>query len=126
MKRTLLLILAGLAGLVLAVGVTVAAGELTSQRIGLESEPLEAGDELVPTTRATTRTQPGKTERERTRTTRTTRTEPERTTPPAVTTPPPVQTVPEIETDDDSGSGSDDDSGRGRGRGRGRGGDDDD
>jgi hypothetical protein len=37
-----------LLGLVLAVALTTAATELTSQRIGLQAEPLTAGDDLAP------------------------------------------------------------------------------
>lgn len=38
----------GLAGLALAAGVTYAATQLSSQRIGLSAEPPSAGEELVP------------------------------------------------------------------------------
>jgi hypothetical protein len=123
MKRIVLMSLLGLAGLALAVGVTTAATSLTSQRVGLQEEPLTAGDDLAP---ASTRTQ--ETDRQPTVTT-----EPEdRTTPTeTATTPPPTITTPPSAVDDDNsgkGSGDDgggDDSGSGRGRGRGRGGDDD-
>jgi hypothetical protein len=47
-RGTLMWAAAALAGLALAVGVTYAAGTLSSQRIGLSSEPLSAGDRLVP------------------------------------------------------------------------------
>src|SRR5688572_17476307 len=38
--------LAAIAGLLVAAGITLAASELSSQQIGLSSEPLSAGDEL--------------------------------------------------------------------------------
>src|SRR4051812_49666892 len=38
---------AAIAGLLVAAGVTLAASKLSSQRIGLSSEPLSAGDELA-------------------------------------------------------------------------------
>jgi hypothetical protein len=41
-------ILLALAGLLVAVAVAVAASKVTSQRIGLASEPLQAGQELAP------------------------------------------------------------------------------
>ena len=46
-RGTLMWAAAALAGLALAVGITYAAGTLSSQRIGLSSEPLSAGDRLV-------------------------------------------------------------------------------
>ncbi|MBJ7331970.1 MAG: hypothetical protein JHC95_18885 [Solirubrobacteraceae bacterium] len=50
-------VLLGLAGVALAVGVTMAATSVTSQRIGLDSEPLSAGSDLVPSpVETTTRT----------------------------------------------------------------------
>ena len=49
---------AAIAGLLVAAGVTLAASKLSSQRIGLSSEPLSAGDELAApaSTRTTTPT----------------------------------------------------------------------
>lgn len=44
----------GLAGLALAAGVTYAATQLSSQRIGLLAEPPSAGEELVPKGATTT------------------------------------------------------------------------
>jgi len=53
--RTLLAWIAvGLVGLVLAAGVTYAATQLSSQRIGLSAEPPSAGEELAPGTTSTT------------------------------------------------------------------------
>ena len=72
-KRIVLMTLLGLAGLLLAVGITTAATQLTSQRIGLQEEPLTAGEELVPataTTEAETTPRTTRTEREETRTDR--------------------------------------------------------
>jgi hypothetical protein len=42
----------GLLGLVLAAGVTYAATQLSSQRIGLSAEPPSAGEQLAPPRRA--------------------------------------------------------------------------
>ncbi|MFI5122062.1 MAG: hypothetical protein ACHQJ5_04145 [Vicinamibacteria bacterium] len=44
-------VLLALAGLLVAVAVAVLASKLTSQRIGLSSEPLEAGKSLAPAAR---------------------------------------------------------------------------
>ena len=53
--RTLLVWIAvGLAGLALAAGVTYAAMQLSSQRIGLSAEPPSAGEELAPSGTTTT------------------------------------------------------------------------
>ena len=41
-------VVAAVLGLVLAAGITLAAGQLSSQRVGLSGEPLSAGDRLVP------------------------------------------------------------------------------
>lgn len=46
-------IVAAVLGLALAAGITLAASQLSSQRIGLSGEPLSAGDELVPRAPAT-------------------------------------------------------------------------
>jgi hypothetical protein len=51
--RTLLAWIAvGLVGLALAAGVTYAATQLSSQRIGLSAEPPSAGEELAPPAKA--------------------------------------------------------------------------
>lgn len=53
-KRALVAwIVAAVLGLALAAGITLAASQLSSQHIGLSGEPLSAGDELVPKSRAT-------------------------------------------------------------------------
>jgi hypothetical protein len=44
-------IVAAVLGLALAAGITLAASQLSSQRVGLSGEPLSAGDQLVPRTR---------------------------------------------------------------------------
>lgn len=113
--------LLGLAGVALAVGITMTATSVTSQRVGLESEPLSAGRDLVPPSArtATTRT----TAPARTSTmppARTATSTPTAAAPAPVASPPPAAgpSAPPVSADDD---GADDD---GRGRGRGRGGDD--
>ena len=53
--RTLLAWIAvGLIGLALAAGVTYAATQLSSQRIGLSAEPPSAGEQLAPPAKRTT------------------------------------------------------------------------
>jgi hypothetical protein len=47
-RSLLLWIAVGLTGLVLAAGVSYAATQLSSQRIGLSAEPPSAGEELAP------------------------------------------------------------------------------
>jgi len=96
LRRILVWTLLALAGLLIAVGVTTAATSLTSQRVGLQAEPLDAGVELAPRSRREDRSTPTP-------------------TPDASATPSPDA------GDDDDGSGR----GRGRGGGRGRSGDDD-
>ncbi len=51
-RNVLAWIAAGLIGLGLAAGVTYAATQLSSQRIGLSAEPPSAGEELAPPHRA--------------------------------------------------------------------------
>jgi hypothetical protein len=94
--------LAAAAGVLLVAGVTYAASQLSSQAIGISSEPLSAGEDLAP-----------RADRPR-----------ERRTP----TPAPTATrtaTPTATVDDDGGGEDESGHGRGRGRGRGRGGDDD-
>lgn len=86
-------VLLGVAGVALAVGITMTATSLTSQRIGLASEPLTAGQELVPTVTQPTRT--------------TVRTAPARTVT-ATTVAPPPTTTRETEPGDDHGGGDGD------------------
>jgi hypothetical protein len=93
-RSTALWILAAVAGVLLVAGVTAAASSLSTQAIGLSSEPLTAGEQLTP--RATpTPQQPG---RKKTR---------KRPAPTPTPTPTAVPTV------DDHGGGSDGHSGKG-------------
>ncbi len=102
-RRRIVWVGAALAGLILAAGLSSAAAQLSNQRVGLSSEPLTAGEELVPA--ATPSPSP----------TRTTTPRPARTATPA-----PTRTaVPTV--DDHGGHGTDDGLGDDRGR---RGGDD--
>ena len=48
MRRVLALVVVALAGLAVAVGITMAASSLTSTEISLNAEPLTAGRALVP------------------------------------------------------------------------------
>jgi hypothetical protein len=57
-RRGALWALAALAGLALAVAVTYSASRLSTQRIGLASEPLSAGTALAPHPTATARRAP--------------------------------------------------------------------
>ena len=60
MKRTVLLwTLFALAGLAFAAGIGIAAGSIASERIGLSSEPLTAGEGLAPGPLGRPRPQPG-------------------------------------------------------------------
>src|SRR4051794_2082818 len=92
-RRLALLTLVGLCGLAVAVGVTMAASHLTNEDIGLNSEPLTAGRELVPPAAVRKRARPRAT---------TTTTPP----PPATTTQRQAPPAPAISTEpgDDSGA----------------------
>jgi hypothetical protein len=57
-RRILLWTALALVGLLVAVAVTTAATSLTSQRVGLQSEPLDAGDALAPQPRRTRTPEP--------------------------------------------------------------------
>ena len=114
MPRTVLWILAAVAGVLLVAGVTAAASSLSSQSVGLSSEPLSAGEQLTPraTAEATATPTPKPKARKK----------PKRTptpTPTAVPTavPAAVPTVDDHGGDDHSGKGSggDDNSGHGGG-----------
>ncbi len=103
-------ILGALAGVVLAAGVTYAASSLSTQRIGLSSEPVNAGRELAPratATRTPTATPSRKPKKKKRR--------PKPTATPRATATAVPTAVPTV--DDHSGRGSGDDSGGG-GRGR--------
>jgi hypothetical protein len=114
MNRPVAIALLALCGLAGAVGIGLAANEVTGHSVGLSADPLRAGGELAPAE------DPGDDRRRSEQTTSTPAPTPE----------------PEPEPDDRGGNGggdgvddddvaggSEDDSGRGRGRGRG---DDDD
>ncbi len=103
-------ILGALAGVVLAAGVTYAASSLSTQRIGLSSEPVNAGRELAPratATRTPTATPSRKPKKKKRR--------PKPTATPRATATAVPTAVPTV--DDHSGKGGGDDSGGG-GRGR--------
>jgi hypothetical protein len=105
-------ILLALAGLAVAVALSVAASNLSTQPIGLTNEPLRAGERLAPppATRTTTASKPAKRRKP---------TQTQRTPAPATTTPAPtVTTAPPTSS---GGEPGDDHGGR---RGRGRGSDD--
>ena len=104
--KLLLWILGALAGVVLAAGVTYAASSLSTQRIGISSEPVSAGQELAPKATATRTATPTPTPRKKAK-------------PKPTATPQPTATA--IPTVDDHGGGSDD---HGGGRGGGHGSDD--
>lgn len=105
MPRTLIWVVVALVGLVVAAGVTAAASRLSSQRVGLASEPLSAGERLAP----------GSGRSASTETIRPARPRPahKRASPPATTTPSqggsttaPTTTVPPVQPGaDDSGEG---------------------
>jgi hypothetical protein len=104
--KLLLWILGALAGVVLAAGVTYAASSLSTQRIGISSEPVSAGQELAPKATATRTATPTPTPRKKAK-------------PKPTATPQPTATA--VPTVDDHGGGSDD---HGGGRGGGHGSDD--
>lgn len=126
MRARLPWILAGLAGLVAAAALGLAASRLTEPPVGLSGEPVSAGEALAPgrTTATTPRRAVTTPARRRTRPTRTT------TTPAVAPAPAPVPAarvpaarvpaptaVPTTPSDDHSGSGGGDDNGGG-GKGR--------
>ena len=121
MRRTVLWVLAAVAGVLLVAGVTYAASSLTTQTVGLSSEPLSAGEDLVPTAtptpKATATPTPKPKKKKRATPTPTTT-----AVPTAVPTAAP--TVDDHGGDDSSGHGSDD-SGGDDNSGHGGGGDDD-
>jgi len=104
--------LGALAGVVLAAGVTYAASSLSTQRIGLSSEPVNAGRELAPratATRTPTATPTPKPKQKKRR-------RPQPTPTPQATATPVPTAVPTVV--DDHGGGGDDSGGGGGGRGR--------
>ncbi len=109
--KLLLWILGALAGVVLAAGVTYAASSLSTQRIGISSEPVSAGRELAPRAAPTATPTPRATPRKRKARPKPTRT-PISTPRPTVTPRPAAIPTPTV---DDHGGG-DDSGGGGRGR----------
>jgi hypothetical protein len=82
-------VLIALLGLAVAALVSLSASDLTSQPVGLSSEPLTAGDQLAPRTTVTrTITRTATTPRHRHRHTTTTTRPPATITPPVATRPP--------------------------------------
>ena len=126
LRRLLGWTLFALVGVLLAVALTMAASELTSQRIGLQDEPLSAGNELAPARPARDAEPRRKPAREKTPEPAPAEEAPAAPAPPPQPAPAPAPVPAPAETDDDGDESGDDSSGRGRGRGRGRGGDDDD
>jgi hypothetical protein len=95
-------ILVALAGLAIAVILSVAASNLSTQPIGLSNEPLRASDRLAPPTVTRTR---AATKKARARVKRRTPT-PTRTTPAPTPTPTVTATTPTTTTDDHGGTAS--------------------
>src|SRR6476661_10390321 len=94
--KLLLWTLGALAGVVLAAGVTYAASSLSTQRIGISSEPVSAGQELAP--KATASRTPTPTPKPKTR---------KKRTPTPTATPQPTAIPTRAPTVDDNGGGSD-------------------
>jgi hypothetical protein len=110
-RRNLAIVVAAVAGLVVAAGLTTAASTLSDQSVGLSSEPLTAGGGLAPAETVSPSPTP----------TRSATPSPTRSSRPT-STPEPTRTAVD---DDHSAHGVDDDcGGHGSGRGRGRGDDD--
>ena len=119
MRRTVLWILAAVAGVLVVAGVTAAASTLSTQTIGLSSEPPSAGSRLAPARTATPT--PKATPRPRRKPRK------PRATPTPTATPPPVVTpVPTVDDHGGRGRGGDDDRQDEYFDDSGRGGDDDD
>jgi hypothetical protein len=96
--------LLALAGLAVAIAVAIAASELTSERIGLASEPIRAGEALAPASRERQRPEevgdhPGRSDDPRITTASTTTS----TTTTTTTPPPPATTTTSVGGDDYEG-----------------------
>jgi hypothetical protein len=104
-RSTALWILAAIAGVLLVAGVTAAASTLSTQAIGLSSEPLTAGEQLTPRTTPTATPKPKQKAKPRKK----------RARPQATATPAPTAVPTAVPTVDDHGGGSDDHSGKGSG-----------
>ena len=113
--RRVLWILGAFAGVLLAAGVTYAASSLSTQQIGISSEPVSAGEDLAPALTATPTPTPTPKRKQR---------RPKRTSTPTPTpTPAPraTATPTPVPTADDHGGGGDDrggDDSSGKGSGR--------
>ncbi len=94
-RKPLIWVLAALLGIVLTAGITWASSQLTSQRIGLSSEPISAGVRLAPSVNITTQSVTT-TQRVETRPSQTTTTTLTVTTP--ASAPAPLETVPQTST----------------------------
>jgi hypothetical protein len=103
-------VLVALAGLAIAVVLSVAASNLSTQPIGLSNEPLRAGDRLAPPPVKTTETVKKRAVKRR----RPARTQTTTAPAPAVTATTPAPTTTTPGTDDHGGSGSSGGSGSGR------------
>jgi hypothetical protein len=101
-RTTALWILAAIAGVLLVAGVTAAASSLSTQAIGLSSEPLTAGEQLTPRATPTATPKPQQPARKK-----------KRKRPTATPTPTPTAVPTAVPTVDDHGGGSDDNSGKG-------------
>jgi hypothetical protein len=87
-------IVAAVIGLALAAGITLAASQLSSQRVGLSGEPLSAGEQLVP------RAQPRPIQRRPTH--------PSQPSQPSQSSPPSQRSPPSQPSQGDDGRGGDD------------------
>jgi hypothetical protein len=96
-RKPLMWVLAALLGIVLTAGITWASSQLTSQRIGLSSEPISAGVRLAPSLNTATHSVTT-TRRVETRPTHTTTTTTTLTVTTPAPTPAPVETVPQTTT----------------------------
>ncbi len=111
-RKPLMWVLAALLGIVLTAGITWASSQLTSQRIGLSSEPISAGVRLAPSVNTTTQSVIT-TQRVETRPSHTTTTTTLTVTTPAPA-PAPLETVPQTSTPT-TRTGEDGSQGRGTG-----------
>lgn len=104
-------VLLALVGLAIAIGVAIAAANLTSQQIGIASESISAGDALVPKLNVPGEEKPGSRHFPEEGTTTTAPAEPPTTTGEETTPPPEETVVPPGEggSDDRGGRGSDGD-----------------
>ena len=129
-KTVILWVLAAIAGVVLVAGVTYAASTLSTQTIGLSSEPLSAGEDLAPAETAMPEATPDRAAAERRRKARARARARARAKARATPTPTATPVPTAAPTVDDHGGDSnaiepgDDSGGHGRNSGKGGGGDD--